>query len=136
MVRPLLVAVALALALPAGAASARLASASAASARAAPLIGIGDQYPWLFTDPRWQALDAHDVRYIASWNALHKRRERIALDAYLAYAKDAGARVLVSLNHAAGHVAGRRLPTVAAYAREFRAFHKRYPWIKDWGVWN
>jgi hypothetical protein len=28
------------------------------------------------------------------------------------------------------------LPSVRAYSREFAAFHKRYPWVKDFLTWN
>jgi hypothetical protein len=54
----------------------------------------------------------------------------------MAAARAAGARVLLSLGHARGHVAGNKLPTVAAYAREFRAFRKRYPRVRDFAIWN
>jgi hypothetical protein len=29
-----------------------------------------------------------------------------------------------------------KLPSVAAYARAFRAIHKRYPWVTDYEIWN
>jgi hypothetical protein len=108
----------------------------AAPAQAAPVIGIGDQYPGMFSDPRWQALDVPDVRYMVSWNALHHASERRDLDAYMAAARAAGARVLLGLNHARGHHEGHRLPSVRAYSREFAALHKRYPWVTDFETWN
>src|SRR4051812_23762649 len=90
----------------------------------------------MFSDPRWQALQLPDVRYMASWNALHHGSERRDLDAYMAAAHAAGARVLLGLNHARGHHEGHKLPSVRAYSREFAAFHKRYPWVTDFLTWN
>jgi hypothetical protein len=102
----------------------------------APVVGVGEQFPGVFTDTRWRELHLRDVRYIASWDVLHHGWERRDLDAYLTAARAAGARVLLGLNHARGHKAGHRLPSVAAYAHEFSALHKRYPWVTDFLTWN
>jgi hypothetical protein len=107
-----------------------------AAAHAAPIIAIGDQHPGMFSDPRWKALHVKEARYVAPWNALQSAGDRAALDAYLAAARAAHVRVLVSLGHARKRRLHHVLPGVAEYAREFRALHARYPWLTDYEVWN
>src|SRR4051794_24039846 len=102
-----------------------------AAAHAAPIVAVGDQHPGMFGDPRWRALHVGDARYVAPWNVLQSAGDRAALDAYLATARAANVRVLVSLGHARRRRLHHVLPTVAEYARAFRALHARYPWITD-----
>jgi hypothetical protein len=45
-------------------------------------------------------------------------------------------RVLLSLGHARKRRLHHVLPTVTQYARVFRAFHRRYPWVTDYETWN
>jgi hypothetical protein len=90
----------------------------------------------MFSDAHWRALHLKDTRYVAPWNVLSARRDRAALDAYLATARAAGVRVLLSLGHARAARLRHRLPSVAEYARAFRGIHHRYPWVTDYEVWN
>ena len=43
----------------------------APAASAAPLIGIGEQHPQIFTDEAFTPLGIRDVRYVASYDALN-----------------------------------------------------------------
>jgi hypothetical protein len=108
----------------------------AAPAKAAPLVGIGEQNPSMFSDARWRALGLKDVRVIAGYDALHSGWQRTDLDAYMAAAHAAGARVLLGFGHS--RIEGREdhLPSVATFTREFLAFRARYPWVKDYLTWN
>src|SRR5262249_2092600 len=110
--------------------------AAPARAAAPPLVGIGEQSPEMFSDAKWQALGLKDLRVIASYDALHSSWQRAALDAYMAGARAAGARVLLGFGHS--RIAGHEhfLPTVATFKREFLRFRARYPWVKDYLTWN
>jgi hypothetical protein len=110
--------------------------AAPAAARAAPLVAVGDQQASMFSDPHWRALHLRDTRYVAPWDVLQSPRRLAALDAYLAAARAANVRVLLSLGHASRRRLRKVLPSVARYASVFRAVHARYPWITDLEVWN
>jgi hypothetical protein len=108
----------------------------AVPAKAAPLVGIGEQNPSMFSDLRWRALGLKDVRVIAGYDALHSGWQRADLDAYMAAAHAAGARVLLGFGHSRIEGREHHLPSVATFRREFLAFRARYPWVKDYLTWN
>ena len=105
--------------------------------RAPPSIGIGEQKPGMFEDPRWQRLGLRDARYIAPWDALRDQRQREKLDTWMEAARArrqpraARLRALAALRRLA-----RTLPADGQFAREFRRFRARYPDVRDWIVWN
>ena len=116
---------------------AMLAGGTPALAAARPAIGIGEQKLGMFADPNWQRLGLRDVRYVAPWDALHDPRQRALLDAWIAAARGAGARVLLGFAHSLRSEAlARRLPTPRRFEREFVRFRARYPDVRDWIVWN
>jgi hypothetical protein len=105
-------------------------------------VGIGDQDPAMFTDKAFQPLGLKRVRYIVPWDWNRKRYER---DTVAAYLRAAGKReVLVHFTASLGCYDGRyystrkhcRAPTVRAYTAAFRAFRKRFPRVRTFGVWN
>jgi hypothetical protein len=112
------------------------AAAAAPAQTRPPVIGIGEQDPGMFASPLWRALRIPDVRVVVSWDGLHRGWERAQIDAYLAAADAAGARVLLSLGlpRRPGHE--RSLPSVRRYVHEFRRFRARFPWVRDYGIWN
>ncbi len=158
--RSLLCLVALAIAVPLVAAAAPARSAagarSAAPARSAavrhPVIGIGDNKADLFTDPRFLSLRIRTVRYDMSWDALTVGYQREEVMAWMNLAKRDGLSVLVTIDHSDRiiyrkvKVKGktkrkafsqtRVLPTSAQYLSAFRAFHKRFPWVKEFATWD
>ena len=79
-----------------------MASALAAApppASAAPIIGVGEQRGEIFTDPTWAALGLRDTRLVVSWDVTSIPFERADVDGYLAAARAAGARVMVTFGH-------------------------------------
>jgi hypothetical protein len=125
------------LALLAAALVAATGSACAPPARARVTIGIGQQTPELFTSRYWRALRAPHVRYVAPWDAMGDRRQRAAVDAYMAAAKRAGAKVMIGFEHSLRTARSAKvLPSSARFKRAFRAWHKRYPRVRDWIPWN
>ena len=110
-----------------------LALAAPASARLQ--IGIGEQNPQFFADPRWHALKAPNVRLVVGWNALRSDWQRAEVDAWMTAARLTGAKPLVTFGHAR---TGRKLylPTRDQLASEFRAFRRRYPEVRTFQTWN
>ncbi len=51
-----------------------------APAVAAPLIGMCEQKPEMFQNPRWQALGLTEARYMTPWDVLRDKKERAKLD--------------------------------------------------------
>ena len=100
------------------------------------VVGIGEQHPAMFGDPRFRALAIRYARISIAWDALEHRSQSRALAAWLRAARADGVHPLISFEHSwsAGH--HRQLPSAAAFAHQFRALHARYPWVTDFAVWN
>jgi polysaccharide biosynthesis protein PslG len=111
-----------------------LALAPAAQARWAFELGIGEQGIEMFSDPRFAALDLEHVRLVAPYDtACRPGAAQAYVDAWLAAARRARARPLVAFASS-----WRRwdLPSYRTYLRCMRAFHGRYPWVRDFNPWN
>jgi hypothetical protein len=109
------------------------------AAPAAPLVvGIGEQSDSMFASALWYRLKAPDIRYIVAWDALDVKWQRAEIDAYMAAAENAGARVLLGFSHSRSRSKARRktLPSPARYRRVFLRFRARYPSIKTYLTWN
>jgi hypothetical protein len=125
---------------------------AAASRTLHPLIGIGDDKPDMFSDPRFLALGMRIVRYDMSWDALSVPYQRAEVTAWMDAAKRHGLVVLVTIDHSDRviyrkvkvHGKTRRkafsqtrvLPTEAQYVSAFRAFRKRFPWVREFATWD
>jgi hypothetical protein len=103
-----------------------------------PVIGIGEQNREIFANRHFKALGVRHVRVITAWNSLRVPWQRAELDAYMAAARAAGARVLLGFGHArsARRKVRRRVPGVREFTKEFLRYKKRYPFVKDWLTWN
>jgi hypothetical protein len=97
-------------------------------------IGIGDQHADTFSHPLFRQLGVRYVRLVAPWDALSNSFDTATTDAWLGAARAAGAQPLISFNHS--RVKPRKLPSVRAYKKAFKAFRARYPWVKTYSPWN
>jgi hypothetical protein len=145
----LLCALALGLILPAA-----LLAASTAPAAVShhPAVGIGDEKPDLFKDPRFRALRIKNVRYDMAWDALSVPSQRAAVISWMKAAKKDGLNVLVTIDHSKRviykkvKVHGktkkkafsqvRVLPSSAQYNKAFKAFRKLFPWVTEFATWD
>jgi hypothetical protein len=112
-------------------------SAGARAARNGPFVGISDQDPDTFSDPRFTALGMRYARLITPWNSIFTEPDR--LDAWLQAAKSAGIEPLVAFNHSRSDQCPARpcvLPPVGRYAAAFSAFYAKYPWVRSFQPWN
>jgi hypothetical protein len=119
--------------------AAALACALAAPARAMPSfeLGIGEQQPAFFSDPRFLALGLEHVRVVTAYDvACRPQPETGYLDTWLAGAERAGVRPLVAFSFSPRPGQRWRLPGYRTYLRCFRAFRARYPQVRDFNPWN
>ena len=107
---------------------------AAAPAAGALTIGIADQKPDMFTDPRFLASDLHYARRAVPWDALTSPTQTAQIDAWLAGARAAHVNPLLSFTHSSTN--RRQLPTPERLLYEFRRFRARYPWVTDYASWN
>jgi polysaccharide biosynthesis protein PslG len=102
-----------------------------------PAIGISDNQPATFADPNFQVLRLRYARLVSPWNAIFTEPER--LDAWLQAARLDGVRPLISFEHTRGQQCpGRHCkgPSKGQFTRAWRAFHAKYPWVRDVSPWN
>ena len=113
------------------------ASDAGAATRAGPIVGVGEQKPTMFQSRPWKALDLRLARYTAPWDALEDPQQLALLDAWMASARRARVRVLLGFAHSLRtQQLARVVPTPRRFEREFKRFRARYPWVRDWLVWN
>jgi hypothetical protein len=111
--------------------------ALAAPASAKLIVGIGEQNPVFFSDKRWRALKAPDVRYVMSWDALRRNGwEEAQLDNYMYWARQVGARVMLTFGHSRRKGRELKPPSRIQFIREFRALRRRYPELRTFQTWN
>jgi hypothetical protein len=102
-------------------------------------IGVSTENPASFASPYWQGLGIRRTRYVAAWNVAQSAPQRRAADSFLRTARSQGIEVLVAFSRAAGSQCPKSpcsAPSVARYSAAFRAFHRRYPWVKLIQPWN
>src|SRR5918912_3043082 len=115
-----------------------LAVLGAALACAAPAqaltVGIADNKPDMFLDPRFAAAGIGQARLSVGWDVLSSPWETEQLDQWLNAARAAHVDPLVSFGHSRAD--RRALPTPERFLFEFRRFRARYPWVTTFATWN
>lgn len=119
-----------------------LAAAAPASAPAATL-GIADNHPEMFSSPLFSDLHVKQARYLIPWDAALKggrthrrRRELKSIRRWLTAARRSHVRPLVSFNVSVSGRYSRRAPKVRTYRKAFKAFHHRFPSVRQYIPWN
>jgi hypothetical protein len=116
-----------------------LAAAGPAGARPATQVGVGEQQLSVFGNPTFKKVGIKRARIIVPWDVAVRRGRATDLDAWLQAARSAGVEPFVHFGVADGTRCPSRpcpLPSVKAYARAFRAFRSRWPFVRVIGVWN
>src|SRR4051794_1827331 len=102
-----------------------------------PAIGISDNQPATFDDANFQVLKLRYARLVTPWNSISTEPDR--LDQWLQAARAHGIRPLVSFEHSRGQLCPSRKckgPSASQYKKAWKAFHKKYPWVRDISPWN
>lgn len=89
----------------------------------------------MFTDSLFVPLRVRISRLVVPWDAMRSRGVR----AWLTAARRAGVEPLVAFGHARGDRCPGppcTLPGVRAFKARFRAFHRRFPWVRAITPWN
>src|SRR5215211_1228434 len=97
-------------------------------------VGIADNKPDMFADPRFAAVGIRYARLSIGWDALSSPWQLAQLDAWLVAARAAQVEPLISFGHS--RTDRRRVPTPERLLYEFRRFRVRYPWVKEYAAWN
>jgi hypothetical protein len=114
-----------------------VAAVPAGASRVGPLVGVGEQKPGLFRSHDWHRLGLRQVRYVAPWDALDDPVQGPLLDAWMAAAHKAHAEVLLGFAHSLRTKRlAHKLPTVRQFAAQFARVRGRYPWVRNFLVWN
>jgi polysaccharide biosynthesis protein PslG len=100
------------------------------------IVGVGDQEPYMFSDPRFQALGIRYARLTIGWNALESASQARQLATWLRDARADGVHPLIGFEQSWFRGRHKRLPTPAQLGRQFRRLRARYPWVTDFATWN
>src|SRR3954467_1679369 len=107
-----------------------------AAAHARVLVGIGDQKPTMFTDPRFRWLGIPRARIVVSGDVPPSKSERGWVAGWLAAARRAHVEPLVAFGHDWSGTHRAYLPGVNQYRAAFGRFRRAYPWVHDYTAWN
>ncbi len=107
-----------------------------ASAGTALSVGIADQKVQMFTDRHFKALNIRKVRRLVPWDAMTLGYERAEIDEWMAAARVADARPLITFGHSRQDGRRRIAPTPRQFVAQFRRFRARYPDVTEFATWN
>jgi hypothetical protein len=100
-------------------------------------LGVSDQQASTFTNPLFAPLKVKAARYITPYDVLSSPADKAQLDAWVAAARGAHQKILISFEHShRSNSRARKMPSVAAYTKELKRFKKAYPDIKQISPWN
>jgi hypothetical protein len=106
------------------------------SASAAYTLGVSDQQARVFSSPLFKPLKFRAARYIAPYDVMSSPADRVRLEEWMAGARRARVRVLLSLEKSRQPGRERRLPSVREYTRELRKIKAEFPWLREFSPWN
>jgi hypothetical protein len=108
-----------------------------ASGQPHTIVGMGEQHPDLFEDPRLRAAGIRHVRLLVPWDVVKMGGWPLhATDLWLERARRDGMEPLVSFGHSWSEKRALKLPSVRQYAAQVKAFRQRYPWVREFSTWN
>src|SRR3954449_5669279 len=114
-----------------------LTAGAVTTAHARLIAGIGDQNSTTFSDPNFKKLHVKRTRFIVPWDAINNDPSRV--QQWMDAAKKAKLKPLVAFNPSGGSRCPARpcsVPSAKSYTRAFKAFHKKYPFVKEYNFWN
>jgi hypothetical protein len=122
-----------------------------ATAEAKYSVGIGEQNANVFGNPAWRSAKLKKIRFMVPWDWQNPKTEPGQVqndDFWMRTAHALHQDVLVTFTaprgcYTNGKYAKRgkkgkhcRAPSVKAYRKQFRAFDKKYPWVRTYSAWN
>jgi hypothetical protein len=113
-----------------------LLAAPATAAAKAPVVGLGDQHPEMFSDPAFQSLALTHSRYVLEWDWYRSKRKVAAMDWWMNAAGYAGVDPLIAFGRDWRPSGQFKLPSLTDYRKSFRVFRARYPQVHEFSAWN
>jgi putative glycosyl hydrolase len=108
-----------------------------ATAKPRVTVGLGEQRPETFTDPRFRATGIKVVRVVVSYDAVRTGGRRLAeLDAYMKTVEAEGLTPLVSFSASSVRSRKKKLPSVRQYTKDVKRFLARYPEVSVVSTFN
>jgi hypothetical protein len=120
----------------------------AAKASAAPIVGISENQPTMFSDPLFTSLGAKHARVVVGWDVMARGGYDLTrVTQYIQGAQAAGVEPLIAIEHTRGDASKCnlkknyksticKLPTAKAYEAALRAFFAAFPSVKVIAPWN
>jgi hypothetical protein len=102
-------------------------------------VGIGENTPSLFEDPRFTVTGIHHVRLTVPYDIVKVGGMQLnAADAWLRSARDHSLETLVTFSFSLrrGHRWRWHLPSVREYRARLREFRAKFPWVREYSTWN
>jgi hypothetical protein len=93
------------------------------------VIGVGDQTPAMFSDPRFQALGVHYARLDVPWNVVEETGELERVRVWLTAARTDHVLALITFDHSWASGWHHTLPSVQRFGEQFADFHSLFPWV-------
>jgi hypothetical protein len=109
---------------------------SPAAASAKVLVGVGDQQPKSYSDPKLRSLKLHSARYVISWDWYKEPWMIHEADQWMAAVRAAKLRPMLVFNRNWRPSGKRQVPSMKAYLKSFKLLRARYPDVRDFSPWN
>jgi hypothetical protein len=103
------------------------------------IAGIGDQNSTTFSDPNFKKLKVKRTRLIVPYDAVLHEPGASRLADWMKAVKAAKLKPLVAFNPTGGSKCPAKpcsIPSVKSYTKAFKAFRKKYPFVKEFNFWN
>jgi hypothetical protein len=125
-----------------------LALAIPAKASAAPIVGISENQPTMFSDPLFTSMGVKHARVVVAWDVVARGGfDLTRVTQYLQAAQASGVEPLVAFEHSQGDASRCnqkkyqktrvcKLPTASQYQSAIKAFLTHFPWVKVIAPWN
>lgn len=100
-------------------------------------VGVSDNKPSTFFDPRLKQIGIRTARLVIPWNGITRDPKTIAT--WMDAARSHGIQPLVAFDRTRGNNCPQRpcyLPTAKQFAREFKKFRKKYKHVRYYTPWN
>ena len=99
-------------------------------------VGIADEKSAMFDDPRFQDLGMNIARRSVAWDVFQYDWALAEVDEWLAKARAAGVRPLITFGRSRVHSRIHYIPKRSEYKASFKQFRQRYPWVTDFVATN
>ena len=119
--------------------AALMTAGAVSTANAALIAGIGDQNSDTFKNPDFKKLKVKRTRLIVPWDAVLHEPGASRLKEWMDAVKAAKLKPLVAFNPTGGSRCPAKpcsIPSKSAYTKAFKAFRKKYPFVKEFNFWN